>query len=352
MTRRKRLNGYVGSTEAMRKKEGLSRIEPSADKRGGGWRILIARQGRSFGTKFADSMYASPAIARKAAEAFLHELQKMLPPAKIFQRLGSDGLPGSVKLVEEKTQYWRGMLRINGKSLRKTYGTAKYGYEEARQLALATRERWLREAGFYRQIELPSDEEVDQISQRIRRQFDERRKARPRGEFHEVEDYGLIRREPSMHGKGGYWVVSLTRSGVHYRRRFGDSVHGGSDLARRAALQYRDDILASKEAMSKRERQQLLTKRNTTGAVGVYAQRKNGVLLGWAAQADVRGKVHTRYFHATKYGPEKAFELAVQARKQMLEMVEGDCTVSPAGRRLSERFQSKRNTMQRGTKCT
>jgi len=80
------------------------------------------------------------------------------------------------------------MLTINQVRHKKIYAIAKYGEEEAFLVAQETRKRWLREAGYYRMPELPTEEEIDQISQRIRPRFNEREFPKLHAEIPAVED--------------------------------------------------------------------------------------------------------------------------------------------------------------------
>jgi hypothetical protein len=220
----------------MKRLEGLSRIEPSTDMRGGGWRILVSRHGRNFSAKFFDSMYDNPFHARQAAEAFLCELMKLLPTAHAFQRVGADGLPGSVTLVEGTHPHWRALFTVDKRRHTKIFTVAKYGNETAYRLALEIREQWLRKAGYFDRKELPTSEEIADLSGRIRSEFHERKSYRRGGQFHTADDYGLIRRKPDIRGKGGFWVVNIIRNGICYRRQFTDSNFVDEGDAREAAL--------------------------------------------------------------------------------------------------------------------
>jgi hypothetical protein len=127
----------IGSSEftdlAMR--DGLFRLKPTANNRRGGWRVLIYRLGRTFGACFAESMYDDPAQALEAAKCFWKEMHKLLPPPHTFHRTKEDGLPGSIKLVEGDYPHWRVMLSVNNRRRKKQFGIARYGAEEAFQLA-------------------------------------------------------------------------------------------------------------------------------------------------------------------------------------------------------------------------
>ena len=324
----------------MRLESGISRKLPAIDgKSSGCWRVIVVRSGKTFTARFMDSYYESPDHAHRAAQVFLVELLKLLPPERRFCRLGSDGLPGSVTRMSAKNSFWRALLTVDKKKLCKTFAISKYGDEEARQLALSVRESWLKQYGFTAEPPLPSDAEVDQLLRSIRTRFNESRKTRSKTDgFNDVERYGLIRQEADVSGVGGCWIVGITRRGVVYRKQFSDPIFGSSDHALKAATDYRDEIIAKTKPMSRRERQECLSSRNTTGVAGVLMMKdKKGIQSGWGAQIFRHGKAITRYFSFKKHSPEQAFELAVQARKEMLLAVEGDCTLSPAAKKLMKR---------------
>lgn len=158
----------------MKKTEGLFRVKPNENNRRGKWRVTIDRFGRKFDACFSESMYDNPADARAAAECFLNELQKILPPRHTFNRIGADGLPGSVSFVNNRWPHYRAMLTVDRQRRKKIYTIAKFGQEEAMQLAQETRMRWLREAGYFRQSTLPTLEEVELLVVKIRHRFNER----------------------------------------------------------------------------------------------------------------------------------------------------------------------------------
>ena len=101
---------------------GIRRKLPSIDgKSSGFWRVIVLRSGKTYTARFMDSRYASPDHAHRAAQAFLEELLKLLPPAHRLCRLGSDGLPGSVMRMSAKSPFWRALLTVDENKLCKTF---------------------------------------------------------------------------------------------------------------------------------------------------------------------------------------------------------------------------------------
>jgi hypothetical protein len=63
-----------------------------------------------------------------------------------------------------------------------------------------------------------------------------------------VSTYALKRLQ---HDKGAwYWVVHFSRKWTRYQRRFCNTAHGGNASARRAAIAWRDHMLAQVQPLS------------------------------------------------------------------------------------------------------
>jgi hypothetical protein len=329
--------GEMSVMDCMKTSSELRRILPSVKGQGGSWRVKVMRSGQTYNARFADANYQNPEIARSAAQEFLDALLKRLPAPRKLCRTGRDGLPGSVTRIAGQNPVWTAMLSVVGKKLRKCFSISRYGEDEARGLAQGARAEWLSKHGFDQLPSLPSEQEVLLLANTIRRRFGEqpRKKGRER-KFNEESMYGISRREADADGNGGYWVAALVRQGETYRKQFGDGAYGSSEAAFAAATKYRNEIFSNVEAMPRRERHEMLCSRNTSGVAGVYMKRVRGQLVAWGATIMVQGKLHRRSFSIKQCGgAEQAYELAVQARKAMLEMVEGDCTTSPAVQALS-----------------
>ncbi len=124
----------------------------------------------------------------------------------------------------------------------------------------------------------------------------------------------LIRRYEHNYFRG--WVVAIKRRGKRWIRYFSDS-RGGRAAARRAARAYRNEMVAALPWPTKAKRSYI---RNTTGVVGVARvkerTRAGSIMLRYVATWPSRsGKPKKATFSIGLYGEEKAFRLAVKARR-------------------------------------
>jgi hypothetical protein len=122
------------------------------------------------------------------------------------------------------------------------------------------------------------------------------------------------------------WIVVLTRNRESFRKHFTDGVHGGREQALAAAIVYRDEIIARFAPLKRSEYVSVLRKNNTSGFPGVRLNRDaEGNPLYWAASwvphAGAKAKVVK--FSVTKYGFERARELAVRARADGVAQMDG-----------------------------
>ncbi|HEY4375358.1 MAG TPA: DUF2442 domain-containing protein [Burkholderiales bacterium] len=122
------------------------------------------------------------------------------------------------------------------------------------------------------------------------------------------------------------WIVVLTRNRESFRKHFTDGVHGGREQALAAAIGYRDEIVARFAPLKRSEYVSVLRKNNTSGHPGVRLNRDaEGNPLYWAASwvphAGAKAKVVK--FSVSKYGFDRAKELAVRARADGVAQMEG-----------------------------
>lgn len=120
-----------------------------------------------------------------------------------------------------------------------------------------------------------------------------------------------------------YRVVHLRRRGTTHYKRFYDLKHGGSRKALAAALKWRDQVLATTQALTFREFHAQRRSNNTSGVAGVHFLRSVAQPLGmWQARIKLANgqKVH-RGFSVRKFGERQAFKRAVAARLKLLELV-------------------------------
>ena len=101
---------------------------------------------------------------------------------------------------------------------------------------------------------------------------------------------------------------------------------GGSENALAAATAWRDEQLAAVSTLSKRAFCQIKRTSNRSGVPGVLFIWPTGQPQGsWAAKIKLpNGDVRTKTFSVKKYGEAQAFDLAVEARNQLLELVEDE----------------------------
>ena len=120
------------------------------------------------------------------------------------------------------------------------------------------------------------------------------------------------------------WEVRIRRRHVKDETFFSDREHGGKTKAFAAARKYRDKIARDIPPFSRREIAQIISKRNTSGIVGVRLAEKRtghkpdcGPYLFWVANwSPAPHKRKTCAFSVDKYGDDEAFKLAVKARKK------------------------------------
>lgn len=122
------------------------------------------------------------------------------------------------------------------------------------------------------------------------------------------------------------WRVSMVRRGRAFARTFSVKRYGSDEAALQAALAYRDELIKQHAMVSRRENHAILRANSHSGIPGVRLDECRSPK--WVASIELAGKGTVfRSFRIDKYGPEQAFELAVQARKWMLDMVVDQKTI-------------------------
>ena len=128
------------------------------------------------------------------------------------------------------------------------------------------------------------------------------------------------------------WLVRLQRHGRSFHRYFSDGVYGGRQVAFRAALRYRQQLLQRYRPLTRREFAQVKKRNNRSGHVGVVKYRSvvktaegTRVRRYWIATwTPERGGPHKqRKFSIEQYGHDRAFELAIQTRASALARLHG-----------------------------
>ena len=131
--------------------------------------------------------------------------------------------------------------------------------------------------------------------------------------------YGIIRLDQPSTGTYG-WQVRLQRGGVRHARYFSDRASGDARKSLMAAVAWRDELLASL-ADSMQARVCASSARNSSGVIGVsrvIIRSGDGVeYVFWQASwTPVKGRRQSIRFSVRRHGDEKAFQLAVAARRQ------------------------------------
>lgn len=121
-----------------------------------------------------------------------------------------------------------------------------------------------------------------------------------------------------------YWVVNFTRDGKRYSKRFYEPMYGGSKKARQAAIAWRDQMLAQTPAMTVVQFSQKVRSNNTSGVPGVTFHQTPRQPEGiWQAGLTLaNGKRLRKSFSVLLHGHQQAFDLAVAARRTMLQEAE------------------------------
>ena len=116
------------------------------------------------------------------------------------------------------------------------------------------------------------------------------------------------------------WQVRMQRRGVKYAKYFADRVFGGESESFEEARRWRDRLLRQLE---REETVRICSRsaRNSSGVVGVSkvtVVAANGLEYEFwqATWTPERGKRRCVKFSVKRYGPQMAFDLAVEARQR------------------------------------
>ncbi|MCB1911754.1 MAG: AP2 domain-containing protein [Rhodocyclaceae bacterium] len=143
--------------------------------------------------------------------------------------------------------------------------------------------------------------------------------------------YGISRVDNEASRTHG-WLVTIQRRGVIYRKHFSDGIHGGKRNAFKAARSYRDEVVAKHPPLSMQEYSSIVKRNNRSGVVGVcrYCASETRDLpeekqrwfwvASWPLPDGRRKRVK---YSVGKYGEEGAFELALKARTEALDKLNG-----------------------------
>lgn len=170
-----------------------------------------------------------------------------------------------------------------------------------------------------------------------------RRKLRPEKMRHITRvDYEKRR----QHG----WWVRIQRDGKQHQRFFSDHALGNKLSALVAAEQFRDELLRHYPKPARGNNFNRTTTRNTTGIPGVTrtTTRKDGrVYQIWQAAwllPDGRRKTKKFAFSEGGRSEREAKQLAIQARREGLELIENWSTQRPPKKRTRKQKRSVKQT--------
>jgi hypothetical protein len=145
--------------------------------------------------------------------------------------------------------------------------------------------------------------------------------------------------------------VAIRSKNQAVTRHFSDSVHGGKRKALKAALAFRDEMLAKLRDADYSTWLRRKRSNNTSGIVGVAryvnvskSEDHPQEYPYWQAfWRNREGKRHSRTFSVLTYGERKARQLAIVARKTALqELIEA----GPKNRTVGGRIQKKTGSHQ------
>jgi len=145
------------------------------------------------------------------------------------------------------------------------------------------------------------------------------------------ELYGISRIDNERHSAHA-WRVSLRRHGKRHVKNFTDKKYGGSELALRAAKQYRDTLVKEHPPISRKEFCNIKRRHNKSGITGVYTYRKTYTLKdgtvkeSWYWEANwpnENGESVSKSFPVNRFGDEQAKQMAINAREQGMRTVSG-----------------------------
>lgn len=137
--------------------------------------------------------------------------------------------------------------------------------------------------------------------------------------------------------QGTVYRVSFTRHGKNVAKLFRSRDFATARAALKAARAWRDHMTRALTPETKREFSRRVRPDNTSGCPGVYLKRQvvrrggwTGEYAFWQAQTPQGVKpFRSRSFSVDRYGFDAAYELAVKARAQFVEEVEGFVGLAP-----------------------
>lgn len=137
---------------------------------------------------------------------------------------------------------------------------------------------------------------------------------------------------PMLSGQQICWSVELVRQGSCNRKVFTAFRYGSTEAALSAAIQWRDEMVKTVMPVSRADYSCIERSNNTSGYPGVYAMKtikkdKSGqtrVYMAWEARTPTGIKpAKKKSFSVLRYGDDKAYALAIEARKKFVAQLNG-----------------------------
>ncbi|MDF1860713.1 MAG: AP2 domain-containing protein [Verrucomicrobiales bacterium] len=132
-------------------------------------------------------------------------------------------------------------------------------------------------------------------------------------------NYGITRIDQPEKKNHGYYV-RITHKGKGHQKYFPDKASGGKSKALKAAKEHRDKLLSKmpkykQEAAAKKKRR--IKQSGVTGVTHVVSNSPKGKTYQYwqAAWVDGGGKRKTAKFSISRYGNDKALDMAKKARR-------------------------------------
>ena len=143
----------------------------------------------------------------------------------------------------------------------------------------------------------------------------------PSNRINSVEMYGITRSK-NKSGTCLCWQVRVSRREMTFCKSFSDLTWDGVENALAAAKRYRDAMLQRIPPLTMREHVQTVRINNTSGVPGVQSVRRPSGTQVWIARIQLPdAKTISKTFSERVYGS-RARELAIQARQEMLNLVD------------------------------
>lgn len=145
------------------------------------------------------------------------------------------------------------------------------------------------------------------------------------------DTYGISRIDDDVHHSHA-WRVSLRRHGRRHVKNFPDKKYSSREQALEAASLFRDQFLLTHPPISRREVCSVKRSNNTSGITGVctyakrYQRRDNTIKENWyweASWPNERGESVKAIFSVNTYGESIARQMAIRARQEGLESLQG-----------------------------